>query len=50
MSTARCKSNSWIASGSGWGLECHSKTQGCKLLLKEKNKKEESKEWDRGGI
>lgn len=44
-STARRKSNSWIASGSGWGWECHSKTLGYKLLLegKKRKKREESK-------
>lgn len=43
VSTARCKSNSWIASGSRWGWEYHSKTLGCKLLLKEKNKRRKVK-------
>lgn len=44
-STARRKSNSWIASGSRWGWECHSKTLGYKLLLegKKRKKKDESK-------
>lgn len=44
-STARRKSNSWIASGSRWGWECHSKTLGYKLLLegKKRKKREESK-------